>query len=35
MPSDNKRFDHEGERPVANAVVVKSGDRRPPKKKQP
>ncbi|HRD81344.1 MAG: phosphodiester glycosidase family protein [Saprospiraceae bacterium] len=23
MPSDNKRFDHEGERPVANAVVVK------------
>lgn len=23
MPSDNKRFDHEGERPVANAVVIR------------
>jgi exopolysaccharide biosynthesis protein len=23
MPSDNKRFDHEGERSVANAVVIR------------
>lgn len=23
MPSDNKKFDHEGERPVANVIVVR------------